>query len=310
MADPNEEEPVAGAPQEPSQREGSEDSGAALEDSFADLISAGLRAESMLATPDEEAPDEEPEEEQDDEAEEEEGEEPAAEAEKPTPPAQNEWVTTLRTAPQRINEIPAKERGAAVQQLINAERQAAAEAINKAQADTRAQVETEVKVKAAVEGIDQLKAEDPEAFAEWTEADPKAAAAYFAYKQNGLAPAQADTKQVIADAAKPLLDQVKAYPDAYAEIVAKDTADQARYAPTPQGLSRLAADVAEAIAKATAAPSNAQQALDKRREAQAARKAIPRPDVSTGRKAESVLSNDPEELIAAGWAEARKSTPR
>lgn len=304
MADPKVDELEQGAEEG---AQGTPDGTTPNESTFSDLIAEGLRA----ATPEQDEPDEQPDDEADeqDEAEDDsEGQPPAAEAKPALTPA--DWVTELRDRPHRINEIPAKERAGAIQQLISAERAAAVAAIGDAVAQREAEIKREQQIVAAVAEIDELRETSKDDFDAWATENPERASAYFAYKRDGGAAPKADPARDIAAAAAPLMERLKANPAAHAVIVAKDKADPKRYAPTPLGLANLAADVVEAMSQAkTPDPEDAaaRKLLEKRRAQQEVRKDRPRIDVTEGRKGEPQLSNDPKELIAAGWRETRQN---
>lgn len=86
----------------------------------------------------------------------------------PAADAPADWTTTLRTAPQRINEVPARERGNYLQRIIDAERANTAQAVAQARERVAAEVREQITLQTAVGAVDRMRESDPDQWAEWS----------------------------------------------------------------------------------------------------------------------------------------------
>lgn len=243
-----------------------------------------------------------------------EDEEEAPEEDAPTesPEAQLErWVSQVAENPKSINQIPAKRHPEVMQAVLAAERDVQQRAVQIAYEQGMAAAEQQAKVREAVARIDTMRKEDPEGFADWVDENPEQAEAYMALKRNKPAAGApvADTREALANQARRLWAKLDAYPDAKAATVTK-----AQGVPLNEdGIAQLAEMVADALAdvKANERIKNtepARKAAEQRQQAAADRKQIPRPEGTGGQKAETVLTDDVNELLAMGLRQEMRNS--
>lgn len=244
----------------------------------------------------------------------EEDEEEAPEEDAPTesPEAQLErWVSQVAENPKSINQIPAKRHPEVMQAVLAAERDVQQRAVQIAYEQGMAAAEQQAKVREAVARIDTMRKEDPEGFADWVDENPDQAEAYMSLKRNKPAAGApvADTREALANQARRLWAKLDAYPDVKAATVTK-----AQGVPLNEdGIAQLAEMVADALAEAKTNErikntEPARKAAEQRQQAAAERKQIPRPEGTGGQKAESVLTDDVNELLAMGLRQEMRNS--
>lgn len=215
------------------------------------------------------------------------------------PAATTDWVAVIRDAPQRINEVPAKERAAVIERLRQGDsqefEQRLATAIRREREAVREEVIRMQQIESAVAEIDDLAENDPAAFKDWREQYPERAAAYFRFKADKTVETLPQTAQG-SDPAQP-------YREAAAELLASVVDNDGvmeelrktpgRYTPDAKGLKALTED----IARLTAAQS---QTAQRRQDAIESRKRVPKADATPGANPRGVpdLKNMTKEQIA------------
>lgn len=248
---------------------------------------------------------------------EDEGDGPDEAAEGDTPPGVEQWVATVTSAPQRINEVPAKQRGAVIEAIKAATEASATQAradyeraatiaYQKGMADAVAQRDQA----AAVAEIDAFRESDPRGYVEWEDAHPDRAQAYRAYKARAAAPSGGNAVATIATSVAGIEAQLRAVPGALEAVMAKGP-----YQPTPEGLAKLTADAVEAIAEAKYAARTKADGPDQRKAAERkanaeAIKGLPKPAGTGGGGTDAELT--PARLLQMSQAEvsALMETPR
>lgn len=209
-----------------------------------------------------------------------------------------DWVTILRDAPQRINEVPTRDRANVIQQMLERERAATQSEAQRLQqaAYQRAQVEFQQRqeIEKAVAEIDELYRTDPEEYAAWEKRYPDRAAAYHRYKADRYIENVPPVEDYAAKAAQRLQG---VQPEILAEMQARQNMEPGRYAPNADGLANLSADIAELKAKYSGD-------VVKRQEAARRRASVPKPDVTPGANPKGKLTEaalkmmSPEQIAA------------
>ena len=201
-------------------------------------------------------------------------EEPEYEAPAPDESTPVDWASVLREAPQRINEVPARQRAQVLEEMRQRERQEwdaqAQEAITRARAEAVHEARQREELQQQVAQLDEFRQTDPEGFAEWEGKYPQRAEAYYRYKADRYAasqPRQIDPSEPIHQASQRILARANNSPEVLRELHNRQQREPRRYAPNADGLANLAADINEIMS----APTPRQQAAE-------ARKAVPRPD--------------------------------
>lgn len=160
-----------------------------------------------------------------------------------------EWAGILRTAHQRINEIPGKQRAEVIQMMLNAERDAVVYARQTGADEGRRTADQEAALREQLSEIDELKERDPAAFVEWGDQYPDRLNAYLAGKRR-LAPRDPavarQAEEEVNVASREVLADLDGHDQARARISALAAANP--YPSTPAGLARLAKDVTREIA--------------------------------------------------------------
>jgi len=238
-------------------------------------------------------------------------EQPEAEGEPDEAPPEsrlNQWVADVASNPNTLDRIPPRHHKAVVEAIISqnndVNRRAVELAIERGRQAGLQQAEQQRAIDTEVARLDTLADEEPEQFIRWQREYPDRAQAYFAIKGGQAAPKAAAPDPMVA--AKPYLDQARAlferlkeFPAAHERVLAKAGDFQA----TAEGFAQFATLVADELAEAKAKkPDPAGQAIEKRKQAQAERKAVPRPETGTGRAAPTdELPEDPMTLIGMGF---------
>lgn len=212
----------------------------------------------------------------------EEGEEPGSgnAREQALPANVDEWVSTIREKPARINEIPAKQRADVIQKLRDDDYAAYEAAARRAYEAGIASAKERITVEAAVAEIDQLKTDDPESYLEWAEQYPDREEAYRAHKKQlrGIVDPRVEAQNAILTQARVVLGKVT-QPDALERVKAAGP-----FPPTAEGLAKLEDAVLEELAEQRAQAKVAQgqparKGAAMREQAVAGLKNTPKPNI-------------------------------
>lgn len=229
-----------------------------------------------------------------------EGEGAADGAEQPVPDVA-QWAATLREAPTRINEIPAKQRAEAIRQMLARERESYEQAAHLAYQRGAQEAQQAAQVASAVAEIDQLRSDDPEAFVRWEDQFPDRAAAYRAFKTRQAPPAGQRAEAVlISQQTAAIVTRLKAVPGAHEALLALGK----QYPATVDGIAALTADAADVLADAKtrqkANDPDARKAAARQANAESL-KGIPKPAGTGAAGSDAELT--PERLLQMTQAE-------
>lgn len=210
--------------------------------------------------------------------------------------AATDWVSVIRDAPQRINEVPAKERSAVIEQIRRGDSEEFERRLSTAIRQEREQavrdIEARRELEAAIDEIDEMRENDPAAFKEWEERYPDRASAYYQFKATKTAPRTqqaADPAAAFRDAAAAVLAPVVANETVMEEL----RKNPGRYTPDAKGLAALTEDVNRLLAAQSQTAQRRQSAIEPR-------KRVPKADATPGANPKGVpdIKNMTKEEIA------------
>ena len=187
------------------------------------------------------------------------------------------WVTTYATNPKSITQIPQSQRVAVVEAHYAQREKHLIDQANTWGQQLRAMAMEEFKQQQAAEAewaeVAQLEEDDPASFIQWQRKNPEKATAYLRREAapSPEKPIEAAAAEILKTATPEVMEKLKANP--------------AKYPPTAQGLAALSSD----IAKFSTETDPARKAVEKRRQAVADAKNLPRPDMG-GRPAKPALN--------------------
>lgn len=221
------------------------------------------------------------------------------------------FADMLLRQPQRIDEVPRQHRREAIIRSQRAAfemgRQQGQAAAQQAGTATRQSDDAEF---AAL--VDRQREDDPDGFIEWSVANPRGAARYYAIKagepRRPDVPPRAEQQltpdqQRRATQATNALKRLEGNSEALARLQAKANANA--YPPTDEGLEALLLDIGEELSRSKAATEGERTEATRRRAAGARRRGVARPDIQGTRRssdAESVTDGplNVRELLAQG----------
>lgn len=242
------------------------------------------------------------------------------------------WVDQLLANPKDITRIPQKQQSAVMEQYIarkdamasqTAQNELQRVAAERDQYLGALQAQQRQVQAGQVAEINQLKADDPAGYVTWRDMFPDRAEVYDAFLKAERNPQAAQQQQTMAafqatatqSAAAALHEELSQYPAAMQRLEAKLAADPSLYQPNPTGLRQFTADAAREIAAEQVAAQSkkeepARQALAQKQANSAALRATPKPDVSSGQRGADPLTDDVDELLGMGFANAFKGELR
>ena len=235
----------------------------------------------------------------------------APDADTPEAEAIERFAAILLQQPQRIDEVPRPLRREAI---IRSQQAAYQMGLQQGrQAPGRAEASLPPADRAFVDLLDRQRQDDPDAFLEWAEANPAAAARYYAGR-GGATPQRPDAPptaaqqelppevQRLAQRATRALSRLDGNEGARQRLQAK--ADQGAYPPTEEGLEALLLDIGAEEARARSSDDTERQTALRRRAAGQRRQATARPDIGTRRASNQASEPDGplnvRDLIAEG----------
>lgn len=233
-----------------------------------------------------ETPEEEPEDDTPSESEESDEDEEAA----PAPAGVEAWADVIREKPVRINEVPARDRAKVIETALAQQKADSIAAAQRAYDLGKQQAALELETRQAVAEIDQLKADDPQAYVEWADQYPDRDETYRAFKRQQASPQGDAGVTALRTAARAALSKLEG-----------ESLERVRaggpYPETPEGLAKLQDAVVEELAtvrvQATArAQAPTREAAEKRETAAARLKGTPKPSAGKGGTGDGELTLD------------------
>lgn len=166
-----------------------------------------------------------------------------------------DWAAVLAQSPQRVNEVPARQRGETVKQAIervHAEAQARMEREwrqyeQKLNQDFETRLQAWQKMSEFERKIDDLRESDPDTFQKWQTENPQNAAVYFQWKARGSGaqppppprqqqqPAVSQAEQEYDEVLKPYIDRIQGRQDIIDELDRRDP-NGTIFVRTPKGV--------------------------------------------------------------------------
>lgn len=215
-------------------------------------------------------------------------------------PDQAGWAAILAESPQRINEVPVKQRGEMVRQAIERAASATEERkereFQQREQQLSQQFETQLqawqKMMEFSRAVDEMRDNDPDAFREWQEKEPRNAAVYFQWKARGSQPPQVQQQQQQPQAdpeynrlfdaeVQPYIERIQGRQDIIEELDRRDP-NGTIFVRTPEGLRAFK----QAVDELTSADSKESAQANSRKKAAESRAKKPKADATpTGGRA-------------------------